>query len=55
MIRPAVAAAPARRPPLAVEVNSAKVPGPGSARNSKSCHAVTAEIGDAHEGAEKKR
>jgi hypothetical protein len=29
---PAVAAAPARRPPWPVEVSSAKVPGPGSAR-----------------------
>ena len=34
-ISPAVAAAPARNPPLPVEVSSAKVPGPGSARNNR--------------------
>ena len=32
---PAVAAAPALSPPLAVEVSSAKVPGPGKAKKSR--------------------
>mgnify|MGYP007118353641 CR=1 FL=1 len=34
-IRPRVAAAPARKPPLPVEVSRAKVPGPGSARKTR--------------------
>jgi hypothetical protein len=32
---PQVAAAPARKPPFAVEVSSANVPGPGKARKSR--------------------